>query len=94
VTHTFGQPWRLDLCLRQGAWLRSAAVRAFPAYGWPLVPDVEDTPLDAFQTRPTSLELREVIVDMADALATASAWEAQSPGDEEETYWRQHYPPQ
>ena len=40
-----------------------------------------------------SLELREVLVDLADDLATASAWEARDPGCGEEAYWRQRYPP-
>jgi len=46
-----------------------------------------------------SLELREVIVDMADDLATAPTWEVHPPstrnGEEmmEEAYWRQRYPP-
>jgi len=43
------------------------------------------------------LELREVIVDMADDLAAVPAWEARESGDaaetQEDAYWRQRYPP-
>ena len=34
--HTVGQPWRLDLSLRQNAAIRRAAIQALPTCGWPL----------------------------------------------------------
>ncbi|HWQ07909.1 MAG TPA: ATP-binding domain-containing protein, partial [Holophaga sp.] len=77
VSHTLGQPWRLDLSLRQGSRLRNAAVRAFPACGWPLVADIEDTPPDAFHTSPSSP--RRWRDDLADLLGALKA-EGLDPG--------------
>jgi len=40
--HAIGQPWRLDLNLRQHPAIRRAACRAFPACGWQSPEGVED----------------------------------------------------
>lgn len=40
--HEIGQPWRLDLSLRQNPAIRRAACLAMPGCGWPLPEAVED----------------------------------------------------
>lgn len=40
--HAIGQPWRLDLNLRQHPAIRRAACLAFPACGWPAPAEVPD----------------------------------------------------
>jgi len=49
--HTLGQPWRLDLNLRQHPAIRRAACQAFPACGWQALEEVPDD--DAVQFRPS-----------------------------------------
>ena len=51
--HTLGQPWRLDLSLRQNAAIRRAAIQALPTCGWPL-PQPGAEPEAAVQCRPSS----------------------------------------
>lgn len=47
--HGIGQPWRLDLNLRQHPAIRKAACQAFPACGWPVPGDVPDDGAVTFQ---------------------------------------------
>ena len=47
-----GQPWRLELNLRQGASLRRAAIQALPTSGWPL-PAAAGEPDSAVHSRPS-----------------------------------------
>lgn len=47
--HELGQPWRIDLSLRQHPALRRAACLAFPACGWEAPADVPDDGAVTFQ---------------------------------------------
>lgn len=71
ASHALGQPWRLDLCLRQSARLRNTAVRAFPGCGWREVPEPDEAPRDTYQAMASSPKRwRE---DLEDQLSTLCA---------------------
>ena len=53
TNHRLGQPWRLDLSLRQNAAIRRAAIQALPTCGWPL-PSAAEAPEGAVQQRPSA----------------------------------------